>query len=62
MPKKTVRKWIQKADIEEGALTAKAKAAGMSISAFCAQSDLTAKSVRQCNLAKTFRRMNQKKD
>ena len=62
MSKKKAKKCIQKADIEEGALTAKAKAANMSISAFCAQSDLSAKSARQCNLAKTFRRMNQKKD
>ncbi len=57
MAKKKAKKWIQKADIQEGALTAKAKAAGQTISQFCARSDLSTKSKRQCNLAKTFAKM-----
>lgn len=57
MAKKKPNKWIQKAEIQEGALTAKAKRSGKTISEFCAQSDLDTKSKRQCNLAKTFRRM-----
>lgn len=54
-PKK--EKWIQKADIEEGALTRKANAKGMSISEFCAQPNLSSKAQKQCRLAETFRKM-----
>ncbi len=61
MAKKKVKKWIQAADIQKGALTKKAKAAGMSISAYCSQPGLSTKSKRQCVLAKTFRRMARNK-
>lgn len=57
MAKKRPKKWIAAADIQEGALTAKAKAAGKSITEYCSQGNLTTKSKRQCNLATTFRRM-----
>ena len=60
MAKKKDKRWIQKADIEEGALTRKAEAKGMSISEFCAQPDLSSKSRKQCNLAKTFRKMSKR--
>jgi hypothetical protein len=58
---KKPKRWVQRANLDEGALTAKAEAGGMTINQFCAQSDLSAKSKRQCNLAKTFTRMNHKK-
>ena len=51
------KKWIQGANIKAGALTRKAKAAGMTISAYCGQKNLSGKTKRQCNLAKTFRGM-----
>ena len=51
------KKWIQSAAIEEGALTKKAKAEGMSITEYCSQEGLSTKSKRQCNLAATFRKM-----
>jgi hypothetical protein len=57
MAKKKPDKWIQKADLDEGALTQKAKNKGMTISQFCAQSNLTSKSKKQCRLAQTFSRM-----
>ncbi len=55
---KKPKKWIQKADIQEGALTKKADAAGKTIQQFCAGQNLDAKTTRQCNLAKTFRKMH----
>lgn len=55
---KKPKKWIQKADIQEGALTRKAEAAGKTITEFCAGKNLDTKTVRQCNLAKTFRKMH----
>lgn len=61
MAKKKKTKWVQAADIQEGALTAKAKEAGMTMNAFCVQSDLSPKSTKQCNLMKTFARMNRKR-
>ena len=61
MAKKKKKKWIQGAKIKKGALTKKAKAKGMSISEYCAQSNLSAKSKKQCNLAKTFKKMSKKK-
>jgi len=61
MAKKKPKKWIQAADIEPGALTRKAKAAGMSITAYCDQPGLSTKSKRQCSLATTFRRMARNK-
>jgi hypothetical protein len=54
---KKVKKWIQSANLQEGTLTRKAQAAGKTIIEFCNQPGLSAKSRRQCNLAKTFRRM-----
>jgi hypothetical protein len=60
MAKNKSKKWIQKADLDTGTLTAKAKAKGMTISQFCAQSNLSAKSTKQCNLAKTFQRIANK--
>jgi hypothetical protein len=57
---KKPKKWVQQADLQEGALTAKAKAAGKTISQYCAQDNLSSKSVRQCNLAKTFAKMRKK--
>lgn len=38
-----------------GALTAKAKAAGMSITAYCAQKGLSTQSKKQCVLARTLK-------
>ena len=55
-------KWIQKADLEEGSLTAKAKRAGFtSWEAYCNQPNLSAKTQRQCNLAKTLTEMSRGK-
>jgi hypothetical protein len=54
------KKWIQGADIDEGALTEKAKRAGFpSWQSFCSQPDdkLSPESKRQCNLAKTLTKM-----
>jgi hypothetical protein len=54
------KKWIQKANIDEGALTEKAKNAGFSSwQGFCAQPEekLSTESKRQCNLAKTLTKM-----
>jgi len=48
------KKWIQAADIEEGALTRAARRAGMSIDAFCAQKNLSTLNQKRCNLRKTF--------
>jgi len=50
------KKWMSSLKLHEGALTKKAKAAGMSISAYCAQSNLSGKSKKQCTLYKTFRK------
>lgn len=54
------KEWISGAIKHPGALTAKAKAAGKSISEYCAQegNDLTTK--KQCSLAKTLRSFNKK--
>jgi hypothetical protein len=49
------KKFIQSAIKRPGALTAKAKAAGKSITEYCAGGNLTTQSKRQCNLAKTLR-------
>ncbi|MFA5345370.1 MAG: hypothetical protein WC315_03770 [Candidatus Omnitrophota bacterium] len=57
MAKKKTKKWIQSADIQEGALTKKAEAKGMTITQYCAQPNLSSKSQKQCNLAKTFAKM-----
>lgn len=37
-----------------GALTAQAKAAGMSMDAFCSQGDLSSKTKKRCSLRKTL--------
>ena len=55
------KKWIQGAIKRPGALTAKAKAAGKSISSYCAGGNLSTQSKRQCNLAKTLKGMNKGK-
>lgn len=47
--------WIKKAIKNPGALTSQAKRAGMSISEYCKQGNLSTKSKRRCNLAKTLR-------
>lgn len=52
------KKWIQKAIKRPGALTKKAKAAGKSISGYCAQVNLSTRSKQQCNLAKTLKGFN----
>lgn len=52
------KKWIQKAIKRPGALTKKAKAAGKSISSYCAQGNLNTRSKQQCNLAKTLKGFN----
>lgn len=46
--------WIKNAIKKPGALTAQAKAAGMSLGAFCAQSNLSSKTKRRCALRKTL--------
>lgn len=52
------KKWIQKAIKRPGALTKKAKAAGKSISSYCAGGKLSTQTKRQCNLAKTLKGFN----
>lgn len=47
-------KWIQGAIKHEGALTKKAKDAGMSISEYCSRENLSAQAKRQCALRKTL--------
>jgi len=58
--------WIQKAKIKKGAFTKKAKAAGKSVSAYATSvtkkgSKASAKTKRQANLAKTFKKMSKGK-
>ena len=48
------KKWIQGAIKRPGALKAKAKRAGQSVSQYCAKKH-TGRTARQCNLAKTLR-------
>ncbi len=50
--------WIQGAIKHEGSLTAAAKAKGMSISAFCAQKDLSGKMKKKCSLSNTLKKFN----
>jgi hypothetical protein len=52
------KKWIKNAIKHPGALTKKAKAEGKTVSQYCSQSNLSAKSQRQCNLAKTLKSFN----
>lgn len=51
------KKWIQRAIKHSGALTAKAKAAGMSVSAYMANppKGITMTTQRQMNMAKTLK-------
>lgn len=57
MAKKRVKKWIDKAIENPGALTRKAQAAGKTIQQYCAGDNLSTTSQRQCNLAKTLAKM-----
>jgi hypothetical protein len=62
MAKKKKKKWIQKADIKEGALTEQAKRAGYpSWQSFCAQSDLSPTARRRCALARTLTKLAKNK-
>lgn len=59
------KNWIQGAVKHPGAFTAKAKAAGMSTQAYASKvsanpSKYPASTVRQANLAKTFKKMAKK--
>lgn len=54
---KRKKRWIKGAISRPGALTRKAKAAGMSISQYCAQKNLSTRSKRQCALAKRLKAM-----
>lgn len=47
-------KWIQGMNMKKGALTAKAKRAGKSISEYCAGKGLDIITKKQCSLAKTL--------
>jgi len=49
------KNWIAGAIKRPGALTAKAKRAGMSIDEYCAKDNLDTRTKRQCALAKTLR-------
>ena len=51
-------KWIAGAIKHPGALTKKAKSAGMSVSEFCSSKQHTGTTAKQCNLAKTLRGMS----
>ena len=59
--KRSKKKWIKGAIRRPGALTAKAKAAGKSISDYCSSEGLSTTTKRQCALAKTFRKMAKKR-
>jgi hypothetical protein len=58
---KKKKKWVQGAIKNPGALTRQAAAAGMSISEFCAQGNLSGTTQKRCNLAKTLKGMRPKK-
>jgi len=58
--------WIQKANLKEGAFTKKARAAGMSVAEYAAKvtkkgSKASAKTKKQANLAKTFKKIVKKR-
>lgn len=59
--KRSKKRWMQGAVKRPGALTAKAKRAGMSISEYCAQSDLSTLSKQQCNFARTARKISRRR-
>jgi len=55
------KKWIQRAITRPGALTKKAKAAGMSVAKYCSKSrsgykKLSTRTKRQCALARRLRK------
>jgi len=52
------KNFIKGAIKHPGALTAAAKAAGKSISQFCAQGNLSATNKKRCSLAKTLKSFN----
>jgi len=59
---KKSKKWIQDADIKEGALKEQAKRAGYdNWRAFCAQPNLSPLAKKRCNLAKTLSGLKKKK-
>ena len=56
------KNWIQKADLKKGAFTAKAKKAGYGTQTFASrvlanQEKYDSKTVKQANLARTFKKM-----
>ena len=51
------KKWIQKAIKRPGALKRKAKAAGKSIGKYCSSKNLSTRTKRQCNLARTLKKL-----
>lgn len=53
---KKKKKWIKGAIKRPGALTKAAKAKGMSIAEYCAQSNLSTLAKRRCNLWKTLKK------
>jgi hypothetical protein len=60
---KKKEKWIQGAHLKEGAFTAKAKKAGMTVQEFAShvrahKEDYDTETVRQANLARTFKKMS----
>ncbi len=63
MAKKKPKKWIQKAIKRPGALTRKAKAAGMTVAAFIRNppENITEQTKRQIALAKTLKKLGRKK-
>lgn len=64
MAKKKPKKWIQGADIKEGALTKQAKMAGFSSwQAFCNQPEenLSPTAKRRCALARTLTKLGKRK-
>jgi hypothetical protein len=54
------KNWIAGAIKHPGALTAKAKAAGMSINQYCSKAGLSTQSKKQCVLARTLRKFHKK--
>jgi hypothetical protein len=56
----TKKKWIKKAIKRPGALTAKAKKEGKTVGQYCA-TKRTGRTAKQCNLAKTLKKMPKRK-
>lgn len=57
--KRRKKKWIQK--LKRGTLTRAAKRSGKSISAFCAQKNLSTVNKRRCAAARTLRKLRKRK-